>query len=545
MKRIVYIVAAGLLCIACTQKELTGEGAGTKMSFGFRDGWQTRGEIITDDAGANPLLTMGVYCSYNGTTQFDPRKDAPGYMTNTRIGRPGKTTAWDYENASDIRYWANEGYHSFFAYAPYASAVNGISVNGDGSTAGVPTLTYTVPTTCAGQPDLMVAMPVLNQTKAASGAAPVTFLMKHALTCIGFSVRGSGETITSIRVKGILVTGTLAMDGSAIRWTDLGAPATSEYEIGLIPGATAPAGNDYTRVTAGDGYLMMIPQTLQPGAELIVETDVGVHFFDLTPAAAAWTPGQRINYNVSLEPPAVITVTPAFLFFPATATGAGVGDIEVSTSTGTTGDWTLTSGDTWFRLSTNPAATFATATATVSGTGSARVYSFTQDNTAATRRTATITGTQSISVIQYGTTDESPAQVPNNYSYAGAFWRADQMGERVIRIPVTAAAQAGAWTATIFYMDNRWNPGDIVLDNLMFPGNPYAGALPPADNSWIATTSATSAGGEATNASIGPAMTGSSFIYFRIGLKTTYAFTAAAPARYAVIHLSYNNHTKA
>ena len=136
----------------------------------------------------------------------------------------------------------------------------------------------------------------------------------------------------------------------------------------------------------------------------------------------------------------------------------------------------------------------------------------------------------------------------NENTYVGAFWKAEQTGERVIRIPVSGD-NIGPWRAEVKWYDDRWNPagGDgIVL---------ATGRSPDPNLSY--TTDSTPG-----NAENFPVTTGSTFIegdafgtnhiLFRIGLQKKSSetaswnfepvnpnYTTTFPARYAVIVIYY------
>jgi len=209
--------------------------------------------------------------------------------------------------------------------------------------------------------------------------------------------------------------------------------------------------------------------------------------------------------------------------------------------------WTLRSNDpAWCLLSENPATPFSSASATLLGTGSKTVYLIVKDNDAILPRTTTVkigslTSDVAVNIKQFGSpagiTDNEGAGTPpaGAITYVGAFWRAGQMGERLIRIDVSAnRANWGEWTAQVMWMDGRWSSGDIVLSTqestdpqkyTLYPGD--AENFPVEGNETIIT-------GDVVNG----------YIKFRIGLKSAYTSTTLHPARYAVVLLSYGGKTK-
>ena len=129
-------------------------------------------------------------------------------------------------------------------------------------------------------------------------------------------------------------------------------------------------------------------------------------------------------------------------------------------------------------------------------------------------------------------------------SYGGAFWRADQTGERVIRIPIMSTS-AGNWAVRVYQYGDDFNEGDIVFssdpsaDPNIFT-NSAADMNNPANDALYSVGSSTIALGSANV---------STPILFRIGLKTKWSDQPGydpdtKPCRYAVIVVSYYNYTR-
>jgi len=165
----------------------------------------------------------------------------------------------------------------------------------------------------------------------------------------------------------------------------------------------------------------------------------------------------------------------------------------------------------------------------------------------ATLRTATITVTAG-GLTRYVTI----AQFPDNYTdsdptdigitpYVGAFWKHNQTGERLIRIPRPTGSTAadGAWTAAVI-SGSDW----ITLDTEM-TSDPNVGWLTGAIEANVDNGNDT--GFDAKHAIVNGSsrVTGTmdataSQMYFRIGLKSTLASDETAP-RYGIVLLTYNN----
>ena len=148
-----------------------------------------------------------------------------------------------------------------------------------------------------------------------------------------------------------------------------------------------------------------------------------------------------------------------------------------------------------------------------------------------------------VTVIQKGNmdsiTDNDGAGTPpvEATTYVGAFWRANQTGERIIRIHAGInAANLGAWAASVVWLDKNWDNGDgVILSVDKLPGE--AGADPN-----IYTTNPGNAESfqvEGNVSTVTGNLTTNGYITFRIGLKSEYTPTTNHPARYAVVLLSY------
>jgi len=239
-------------------------------------------------------------------------------------------------------------------------------------------------------------------------------------------------------------------------------------------------------------------------------------------------------------PPATLEVNPNTLIFRYVAGG----NQNVAVSTNQTG-WTISNLESvpdWVGLSGI-------------GTGALTV-SMSQANNTNAARTASLTITttgvalsKTVTIIQLPSDDQVvdnflPATV---YPYVGAFWRYNQTGERLIRIPrPTIAAEVsridGPWSATVI-AGSDW----IVLDTVMttdknvgwrtdvVPDESNVDSYenkPDFDNLHPVKSTLTSVNG--TMSASSPQ------IYFRIGVKTPLA-SATTPPRYGMILLTFTS----
>ncbi|MDR2585756.1 MAG: hypothetical protein LBC84_06015 [Prevotellaceae bacterium] len=269
------------------------------------------------------------------------------------------------------------------------------------------------------------------------------------------------------------------------------------------------------------------------------------------------TGGNRLSiyvYQAAFVPVVVsLTVTPPTLFFAYNET-TGTDNVTITTNQAT---WTTDTPPSWLTVST-----------TTGGTGSTTISVHpSSNNTGTTPRTATITVeaggvTETFTVTQWIDLTTIPGggtSFTNGRNYIGAFWKANETGERIIRNYNIAAADAGNWTAAVVWYDDRWNlsGGDgIVLSGATLTeltGRGIYGATPGDAEANPVTGSATIVSGTVA--------TGGDII-FRIGLTKKFSdtgkfkaddptspandanYTSTWPARYAVVLLSYSNNTK-
>ena len=154
MKRILLLATAILTLGSCSKDPIQEVGYGASEVVCFTSESITRGTPVRDES---QMTDIGVFCSYTGGNDWTDG-DPLDKMFNRRLIRGG-SGVWNYDGQPE-KWNANlaSDRYTFFAYAPYETADNGIVVNGSSATTGVPTLDYTVPTDVTLQPDLMVAV---------------------------------------------------------------------------------------------------------------------------------------------------------------------------------------------------------------------------------------------------------------------------------------------------------------------------------------------------------------------------------------------------
>lgn len=255
MKKIHYLaiclLATGLA--ACTQNEeissLENQKAITFDTYVGRDA-ATRASVI--DVDALETSGFGVLGYY---TEDDWAETAtPNFMHNQKVSGED----WGYE---PLKYWPATGKISFFAYAPH-----GTGTLSDNTTAGTPTLIYTVPDAVGEQIDLLVAGAQKNQT-----GNTVNFTFKHALSRIGFGVKLADDfdDATAIDFSEITLSAefypsatlTLDLDGNNVQWDDEAAATNVTYTLSDTNIKTIESlSTATTAINNESSYLMVLPQ---------------------------------------------------------------------------------------------------------------------------------------------------------------------------------------------------------------------------------------------------------------------------------------------
>lgn len=176
--------------------------------------------------------------------------------------------------------------------------------------------------------DICLATPVLD-IRNRQEAVGLEF--RSVMSKIGFRIKGQGNKVSNIAVRGIQWQGEIALnadDQGSMTWTQVLDFSTTEYQAKL----NYDEGHDYvtatetmTDVTAKDGYLYLIPQNITYNARIVVTVDgdkLGFPFVDM----AQILPGKE--YIIDLEIPGnklldyTDNAMPAFLLAPTDAAEA-------------------------------------------------------------------------------------------------------------------------------------------------------------------------------------------------------------------------------
>lgn len=279
----ILAAAAALTLVACAKVEtIQNTREENVVSFGVYAGKM----IPTKVTGltTSNIANFGVYSSY--TTADWTTSDKMNFMFDQLV--EGSDHSWSY---SPVKYWPNETTDklSFWAYAPYKDANNGIAESTANSVAGYPKISYTMPADNY-QVDLLWATPIMdkvNNSAYTSGTAnptagdatisnKVQFSFKHALALIDVQARylvdlansPSGTTgdalpaasvvkINSITLSGSFpVSGVLNLDDGT--WSDQGDAADKSWTRNFAPAKTVTNAN--ASIIANNEQIMVIPK---------------------------------------------------------------------------------------------------------------------------------------------------------------------------------------------------------------------------------------------------------------------------------------------
>lgn len=180
-----------------------------------------------------------------------------------------------------------------YAYAPADFAATMSS----SSAPGAPTLTYRVPSDVGDQKDLIVATG--DALCANKTSVPLTF--SHALTAVKFNV-DFPCTVKRIVVSGVYDSGVYTIGGA---WSGQAFSSTEPYPSYTIDFGAGISCNKGSSVTDGANTLILIPQTVPVGAEVVMTYNEGADDKYLTASIAGgeWAAGKRVTYNLSKSDP--------------------------------------------------------------------------------------------------------------------------------------------------------------------------------------------------------------------------------------------------
>ena len=233
-----------------------------------------------------------------------------------------KFTAYAYSTTEAfVFYWPATDQVSFFAFSPNTTK----QLSWGAAVANTaPTLTYTVEGTVEKQEDLVVAE-AMNKQKATSGSTEAVALnFKHALTKVGFKIKGEGSGVTytlnkiviNAKNKGVYAYGATSTTNETTlgTWTIPSDATATAYTVEptealSITGADNGGTANETLVEA-DYTAMLIPQNLTGVTfEIYYKAEAGGAILcdktttpeEITFTDGTWTAGQSVAYVLTLK----------------------------------------------------------------------------------------------------------------------------------------------------------------------------------------------------------------------------------------------------
>ena len=334
MKRREYILLSAALLIAFTSCDKSNPelaaNESDKIDFvatpyheSFIQANQARGSETGDDG----MQNFGIYTYYTADA-FNPESSTPNFMCNTLVEKTN--SQWTY---TPLMFWPNSGNLSFFAYSPYAGADDRYTTLGSTlTTTGCPQLTYTVPDNVIDQRDLLVSVPLIDQTKDdvnANGKLPLTF--RHALSCIvfkakmtdvcDFPVKVTSITLGNFKNKASLFYDLTATPGT-FSWTMPKEAPDKSYSLAINNNLLTDTDlkaitGSYQSITADNASLILLPQTIDDTDEIKVSVEYQVTgnpqaktiTVPLNRITSTLIAGQRYSINILVSALADLTLT--------------------------------------------------------------------------------------------------------------------------------------------------------------------------------------------------------------------------------------------
>ena len=286
-ERIKSLLLGGVITLsgmfaACTE-ELTTELTTNQIMLSVDEGGFGDGRVPTRGSKVTSIGTFGVSASvYNAASSYTSA-GCGSYFFNESAAN-GAPTSY---------FWPISAYKlSFFAYYPYGNAA--FTIQGDGSSVGAPTYSYTVPSTIANQVDIMTGQ---NTDMLGGGSSPVAITMKHRCAAIYISVtneRSEDITINSISIEGVKYAGTLNEE----TWTLSSAVNSSSSNPFTLTYGSSIAASATVNVTGTTNIFMMLPQTIPAGAKLKIVVDgEDPKYADLS---GTWEAGKQYVYSARI-----------------------------------------------------------------------------------------------------------------------------------------------------------------------------------------------------------------------------------------------------
>ncbi|MDE5675862.1 MAG: fimbrillin family protein [Muribaculaceae bacterium] len=238
---------------------------------------------------------------HTGNEDYDLSEMPVNFVHNSEVSEKG--SLWE---AADKLEWPGSGRLRFFAYAPYATAENGITIS-PATEKGAPSITFSVKEKVSEQIDLMTAVTDVK----GSGKETIDLNFTHALSAIQIKTGNAmlGGTLKSVTISGIYGKGS-STTGSGV-WTVAG-EANCSYTLEPQENTFSPKDEDNYDYYTEEGNdiagvndnltLFLIPQKLGENAKISIEFTDKLTGTDRKLSASLsgeWKSGKLYTYSLS------------------------------------------------------------------------------------------------------------------------------------------------------------------------------------------------------------------------------------------------------
>ncbi len=252
----------------------------------------TRGAVVDEP---EDMVSMGVYCAYTDDIKLSSgakftKMDNSRFDINTN-GEwiiYGDDVCWGYDSLDD--------YYTFYGYSPYGNETQGISPR---IVAEELIVDYVVPESSLNQPDLMFATPRKDINPQLVGNVALYF--NHTLASVSFGVSSSVDTkILGVQILGVVNKGSVSWDydTQTPQWS-FGDDDKGDCIVDIVNYTLD--GEKGLQITSESGYLMMIPQTLEDGAEVLLTLEGDMTRSLTIPAGTQWEANKRYHYVIDQD----------------------------------------------------------------------------------------------------------------------------------------------------------------------------------------------------------------------------------------------------
>lgn len=326
IRKLITCIGISLL-VACSQEAEELAVPTDSIQFGVENVSDTRGIVISGETGSNPLTSMSVFCAYTDKQEFETSTILPNWMFNVRVARKNISEKWiinDPKQPNAPTQWAGDGYHTFFAFAPYSESISYYC-----NTNRLPSFRYKISQNHKEHIDLLYShKTLLNGRKMYIGGRPVNFGFSHALTKITFAAKKDISIKGDVQINSVSLivqkhegefkielTGEYPQMVRAMwepKYYEEFKPYTLSIANGGLKKMHLPE-SDFTLLHAPDSALFMLPQgiysngfkiecdysIIQPDGEIINKTASFI-LFDTT-TIRDWYMGQAYRYSILIK----------------------------------------------------------------------------------------------------------------------------------------------------------------------------------------------------------------------------------------------------